>query len=142
MSWPTYMYHRMFLNTRIKNMYRLKVKISTVIFAYILFQEDRISPQFHSLHTIRCPLTQKTRIPMFKGWQTQRFSRYVGTFYRGWNITPYCHGLNSNKNILWCMGGDVNGFQDIRAALLDGTNPYGHGLHTIRCNMTQKTRLY
>jgi hypothetical protein len=69
-------------------------KISTVLFGYILFQEDRITPQCHSLHTIRCSLTQEIRIFMVKGWQTQRFSRYLDTFYRGWNIKPYCHGLH------------------------------------------------
>jgi hypothetical protein len=38
------------------------------------------------------------------------------------------------------MGGDLNGFQYIRNGY--GTTLYGHDLHTIRCYLTQETRIY
>jgi hypothetical protein len=56
----------MFLDTRNKNMYGLRVGISTVfeIFRHFLFKEDGTTPYGHDLYTIRCSLTQGTRIYM------------------------------------------------------------------------------
>jgi hypothetical protein len=53
-------------NTRNKNIYGLRVGISTVskIFSYFNFLGGGVDPRGHELHTIGCPLTQGTRIYM------------------------------------------------------------------------------
>jgi hypothetical protein len=51
--------------------------------------------------------------------------------------------LTQTQEYIW--GGDFNGFRDIWSlpvSMGDRTIPYGHGLHTTRCYLTQERSIY
>jgi hypothetical protein len=102
--WPTY--PKMLFDTRNKNIWFRGGDLSDFeTIGHFLFEGGR---DYHvrswftwTYHGIRCYLTQETRICIALGWQSQQFSKKMGTSsLRGNGITPDDHDLHT---IWWSL---------------------------------------